>query len=39
MSYATGIHSSALYATGVVLLVFIMLLNATLMYLNRQTSK
>ncbi len=39
MSYATGIHSSALYATGVVLLVFIMLLNATLMYLNRQRSK
>ena len=36
MSYATGVHASALYATGVILLVFIMILNALLMYLNRQ---
>jgi phosphate transport system permease protein len=36
MSYASGVHANALYATGVVLLVFIMLLNAALLYLNRQ---
>ena len=36
MSYASGVHASALYATGVILLVFIMILNALLMYLNRQ---
>ncbi|MGL5669251.1 MAG: phosphate ABC transporter permease subunit PstC [Shewanella sp.] len=36
MSYATGIHSSALYATGIVLLVFIVLLNGSLLYLNRK---
>lgn len=36
MSYASGIHANALYATGVVLLVFIMMLNAGLLYLNRQ---
>ena len=35
MAYASGLHSSALYATGVVLFVFIMLLNAALLYLNR----
>ncbi len=35
MSYASGTHANALYATGVVLLVFIMILNATLLYLNR----
>ncbi|MBW3139486.1 phosphate ABC transporter permease subunit PstC [Ferrimonas balearica] len=39
MSYATGIHASALYATGVVLLVFVMLLNGTLMFLNRERAK
>ncbi len=39
MSYATGVHASALYATGVVLLVFIMVLNAALLYLNRQKAK
>ncbi|QFU25057.1 phosphate ABC transporter permease subunit PstC [Shewanella eurypsychrophilus] len=38
MSYATGIHSSALYSTGIVLLVFIVLLNASLLYLNRKRS-
>ncbi|ACJ31756.1 Phosphate ABC transporter, permease protein [Shewanella piezotolerans WP3] len=38
MSYATGIHSSALYSTGIVLLVFIVLLNASLLYLNRTRS-
>ncbi len=39
MSYATGVHASALYASGVVLLVFVMLLNGTLMYLNREKAK
>ncbi|MGF1908736.1 phosphate ABC transporter permease subunit PstC [Vibrio kasasachensis] len=39
MSYASGIHANALYATGVVLLVFIMMLNAALLYLNRQKAK
>ncbi|MCL1051190.1 phosphate ABC transporter permease subunit PstC [Shewanella abyssi] len=38
MSYATGIHSSALYSTGIVLLVFIVLLNASLLFLNRKRS-
>jgi len=38
MAYATGIHSSALYATGIVLLIFIILLNSSLLYLNRQRS-
>lgn len=38
MSYATGIHGSALYSTGIVLLVFIVLLNASLLYLNRKRS-
>lgn len=39
MSYASGVHANALYATGVVLLVFIMMLNAALLYLNRQKAK
>ncbi len=39
MSYASGIHANALYATGVVLLVFIMSLNGILLYLNRETAK
>ncbi|WIG69554.1 phosphate ABC transporter permease subunit PstC [Photobacterium damselae] len=39
MSYATGIHSSALYATGIVLLVFIMILNASLLYLNAKGAR
>ncbi|WP_408068579.1 phosphate ABC transporter permease subunit PstC [Vibrio ulleungensis] len=39
MSYASGTHASALYATGVVLLVFIMLLNASLLYLNREKAR
>ncbi|USD67813.1 phosphate ABC transporter permease subunit PstC [Vibrio sp. SCSIO 43136] len=39
MSYASGVHANALYATGVVLLVFIMSLNAILLYLNRQKAK
>lgn len=39
MSYASGIHANALYATGVVLLVFIMILNAALLYLNRERAK
>jgi phosphate transport system permease protein len=39
MSYASGIHASALYATGVVLLVFIMSLNSILLYLNRETAR
>ena len=39
MSYASGIHASALYATGVVLLVFIMSLNGTVLYPNRETAR
>jgi phosphate transport system permease protein len=39
MSYASGVHANALYATGVVLLVFIMVLNAALLYLNRQKAR
>lgn len=39
MSYATGVHASALYATGIVLLVFIMMLNAALLYLNRERAR
>ncbi|SMY38137.1 Phosphate transport system permease protein PstC [Photobacterium malacitanum] len=39
MSYATGIHASALYATGIVLLVFIMTLNGILLYLNRERAR
>ncbi|WP_413283088.1 phosphate ABC transporter permease subunit PstC [Vibrio sp. MA40-2] len=39
MSYASGVHANALYATGVVLLVFIMVLNAALLYLNREKAK
>jgi phosphate transport system permease protein len=39
MSYASGVHANALYATGVVLLVFIMMLNAGLLYLNREKAK
>ena len=39
MSYASGVHANALYATGVVLLVFIMMLNAALLYLNRVKAK
>ncbi len=39
MSYATGLHASALYATGIVLLVFIMTLNGALLYLNRERAK
>ncbi|QLE87585.1 MULTISPECIES: phosphate ABC transporter permease subunit PstC [Shewanella] len=35
MAYATGIHASALYSTGIVLLAFIVLLNASLLYVNR----
>ncbi|PKF63307.1 phosphate ABC transporter permease subunit PstC [Psychromonas sp. psych-6C06] len=36
MSYATGIHASALYSTGIVLLVFIVMLNASLLYINHK---
>ncbi|HEY7865471.1 MAG TPA: ABC transporter permease subunit, partial [Psychromonas sp.] len=36
MSYATGIHASALYATGIVLLVFIVVLNAAILYINKK---
>ncbi|MGF1763820.1 phosphate ABC transporter permease subunit PstC [Aliivibrio kagoshimensis] len=39
MSYASGVHASALYATGVILMVFIMLLNGTLLLLNRQKGR
>ena len=36
MSYAHGLHANALYATGIVLFIFIMLLNSTMLYLNRK---
>lgn len=36
MSYATGIHANALYATGIVLLVFIIVLNAGILYINKK---
>ncbi|WP_028862989.1 phosphate ABC transporter permease subunit PstC [Psychromonas aquimarina] len=36
MSYATGIHASALYSTGIVLLIFIVLLNTGLLYINKK---
>ncbi len=39
MSYASGVHANALYATGVVLLVFIMMLNGALLYLNRERAR
>ena len=39
MSYASGVHANALYATGVVVLVFIMTLNALLLYFNREKAK
>ena len=39
MSYASGVHASALYATGVILLVFIMVLNGALLYLNRERAR
>ncbi len=39
MSYVSGVHANALYATGVVLLVFIMMLNAALLYLNREKAR
>ncbi|MBF9003491.1 phosphate ABC transporter permease subunit PstC [Vibrio nitrifigilis] len=39
MSYASGVHANALYATGVVLLVFIMMLNGALLYLNREKAR
>ncbi|MGL5291633.1 MAG: phosphate ABC transporter permease subunit PstC [Vibrionaceae bacterium] len=39
MSYASGLHANALYATGVVLLIFIMILNALLLYINRAKAR
>lgn len=39
MSYASGLHANALYATGIVLLAFIMVLNAGLLFLNRQKAR
>jgi len=36
MSYATGIHANALYATGIVLLIFIIVLNAGILYINKK---
>ncbi|MDX2319878.1 MAG: phosphate ABC transporter permease subunit PstC [Moritella sp.] len=36
MSYATGIHASSLYATGIVLLIFIVILNSALLYINNK---
>ncbi len=39
MSYATGVHASGLYATGIILLIFIMILNSILLYLNREKTR
>ncbi|MGL5335168.1 MAG: phosphate ABC transporter permease subunit PstC [Enterovibrio sp.] len=39
MSYASGLHANALYATGVVLLIFIMILNALLLYINKAKAR
>lgn len=39
MSYATGIHASSLYATGIVLLVFIIILNSALLYINNKRAR
>lgn len=36
MAYASGTHQSALIATGAVLFVFILIINASLAYINRQ---
>ncbi|MDR2686313.1 MAG: phosphate ABC transporter permease subunit PstC [Oscillospiraceae bacterium] len=39
MGYAAGEHQQALFATGIVLLVIIMLLNSTAQYITRRKSK
>lgn len=39
MGYASGLHREALIATGVVLFVFILLINFTVALLNRRTKK
>lgn len=39
MSYATGMHASSLYATGIVLLVFIIILNSALLYINNKRAR
>ncbi|MCL2254431.1 MAG: phosphate ABC transporter permease subunit PstC [Lachnospiraceae bacterium] len=38
MGYATGIHQEALFATGIILFVVIMILNATAQYITRKKS-
>ncbi len=38
MSYATGLHQEALFATGVVLFAFIILLNVSLRFITREAS-
>jgi len=38
MSYATGLHQEALFATGVVLFAFIILLNMSLRFITREAS-
>ena len=37
MGYATGLHREALIATGVVLFVFILIINLSLSLLNRRS--
>ncbi|MCL2718144.1 MAG: phosphate ABC transporter permease subunit PstC [Lachnospiraceae bacterium] len=39
MGYATGVHQEALFATGIVLFIVIMILNATAQYITRKKSK
>jgi phosphate transport system permease protein len=39
IAYATGVHESALFATGVVLFIFIMLVNSTAHLLVRGRSR
>ncbi len=39
MSYATGLHRQALFATGVVLFVIIMLLNSAAIVLSRRRAR
>ena len=39
MGYATGVHQEALFATGIILFIVIMILNATAQYLTRKKTK
>ena len=39
MGYATGFHRQTLIATGLILFIFILLINCTFVYLNRKDNK